>query len=742
MIALKSTRRLAFALLATPVALLAQVTPAPTAAREEAIVLSPFSVSATTTGRYQATEATSGSRVRISLFDSTQSVSVVTRELIEDIGAGRALDAAKFVSGVTESTIPNSLERTTTRGFQSDGATIDGFNYISFGNVDPSIIERIEVVKGPSAILAPQGVPGGTINLVSKKPRFTDSGSATAQIGSYDANRAELDVNRVLVAGKAAFRVVGGFERSEHIAGGNYRNSATVMPMFTYRLTPSTEVTLQAQIFNTWGGAYGGLPVDLSVGTNDKARLISGVSRELDLYGKMASRHSSGQYYRLLLTSVLAENFSMRLAANVTRSKLDSVGISVGNPVGTGLLITRNESTGAFAWNGTVRNDDPAFPRSGNRGFQTREGYNLQHDFVYDIKFDGVKSTTVAGYAIDYLKNPSYSINFTLPTFNIRSFTPTPYTNTNRGSDVIDYRKADQIYINQTLAFFDDRLKVNAGVARSSYTNYQNDALRTRTAGITPSVTLPSAGILFKPLPGLALFAGYSEQATAQFVSATFTPRTLTQDSKQWEVGARVQLLENRLYSTLTYFDIEQNAFGVPNPANAFVPPPVPLLPPLLSDRLAHGGEIEFTFVVSKNLSLIGNATVFKNRDIDNVPFRGTAEKSGAIWANYSGDRGGALGGWSFGAGIDYLAKRPGDLAQAFTSLSRPGSIIRQQPSFYLPARTLVSVKVGYKIDAHWRAQLNVDNIFDEEYLAASTARNTVFPGTPINPKLSVTYTF
>jgi len=598
------------------------------------------------------------------------------------------------------------------------------------------------VVKGPNAILAPQGVPGGTINLVSKKPRFTDSGSATAQIGSYDANRAELDVNRVLVAGKAAFRVVGGFERSEHIAGGNYKNSATVMPMFTYRLTPSTEVTLQAQIFNTWGGAYGGLPVDLYVGTNDKARLISGVSRELDLYGKMASRHSSGQYYRLLLTSALAENLSMRIAANVTRSKLSSVGISVGNPVGTGLLVTRNEQTGAFAWNGIVRNDDPAFPRSGNRGFQTREGYNLQHDFVYDIEFDGVKSTTVAGYAIDYLSNPSYSINFTLPTFNIRSFTPTPYTNTTRGSDVIDYRKANQIYINQTLAFLDDRLKINAGVARSSYTNYQNDLLRTRVGQLKPNATLPAAGILFKPMPSVALFAGYSKQATAQFVSSTFTPATPTQDSKQWEVGARVQLLDQRLYSTLTYFDIKQSNFGVPNPANAFVPPPVPLLPPLLSDRLAHGVELEFTFVVSKQLSLIGNATVFKNRDIDNIPFRGTAEKSAALWTNYTGERGGALGGWSFGAGIDYLAKRPGDLAQAFTSLSRPGSIIRQQPSFYLPARTLVSVKVGYKIDAHWRAQLNVDNIFDEEYLAASTARNTVFPGTPINPKLSVTYTF
>ena len=734
--------RIITALFAATTATAEAQTNAPAAAKEEAVVLSPFTVSTAPTGRYQATEATSGSRVRISLMDSTQSVSVVTRELIEDVGAGRILDAAKYVSGVYESTIPNALDRTTVRGFQSDGSTIDGFNYNSFGNVDPSIIERIEVVKGPNAILAPQGVPGGTVNIVSKKARFTDSGSLTAQVGRYDANRVEVDLNRVLPDGKGAFRIVAAEERSEHLVGGNYKNSTTVMPVFTYRLKPGTEITLQAQLFNTWGGAYGGLPVDLYLGTNDKAKFISTISRELDLYTKLASRHSSGQYYRLLLTSALTEHLSMRFAANNTYYRASSVGISIGNPVGTGLLVTRNESTGNFAWNGVTRNDDPAFPRSGAVGFQTRKNYNVQHDFVYDVKVDAVKSTTVAGYAVDYSRNPNYNVNFTLPNFNIRSFTVSPYTFTNQSSDAIDYRKATQFYLNETVSLLNDTLKLNAGVARSSYVNYQNDKFRNRTNGIKPDATLPAAGILFKPVPGVALFAGYSKQATAQFVSATSTPVALTQDSKQWEAGARVQLLDQRLYSTLTYFDIKQNNFGVPNPANAFVPAPVPLLPPLLTNRVAHGVEFELTFVISKNLSLVGNGTVMKNRDTDGVPFRGTAEKSAAAWLNYAGEKGGALSGWSFGAGFDYLAKRPGDLAQAFTTLSTPTKIIRQQPSFYLPARTLVSIKVGYRMDKNWRAQLNVDNIFDEQYLAASTARNTVFPGTPINPKLSVNYAF
>src|SRR5262245_11776970 len=128
--------------------------PAAPAPKDEPIVLSPFVVSSESATRYQATEATSGTRAPVELFESQQSVSVVTRDLIEDIGAGRVVDAAKYVAGVYESTIPNAQDRTSIRGFQNDGATIDGFSYFSFANVDPVLIDRIEVVKGPNAIMA------------------------------------------------------------------------------------------------------------------------------------------------------------------------------------------------------------------------------------------------------------------------------------------------------------------------------------------------------------------------------------------------------------------------------------------------------------------------------------------------------------------------------------------------------------------------------------------------------------
>ena len=725
---------------ASQVPVTTQAKPADTApAQEEIIELSPFSVSTTAGGRYQATDATSGTRVRVPLLDSTQSISVVTHDMIDDIGAGRILDAAKYVSGITESTIPNAQDRTTVRGFQSDGATIDGFNYFTYNNLDPVVVDRIEVVKGPNAILAPQGVPGGTINNVSKRPTFTNRGYVSGQVGRYDANRAEVDDNRVLIDGKLAVRFVGAEQRSENIAPGNFKRSTTAMPMFTYRFSPATELTVQAVLFNSWGGAYGGLPIDPTVGTNDKAKLVDGISKDLDLYTRMAARHSSGQYYRMFFTAGLTDNLSMRVAINASHFEGSSVGISIGVPVG-GLLVTPNPQTGYQVWNGVV-NNDPNFPRSGSTTFQSRTAYNVQNDYVYDVKFDKFKSTTVAGFGVDYLRNPIHANLFTMPSFAIKNFTAQPYTYTGAMNlDQVVYSRAQQIYINESLSFLDDMVKVNAGLAHSDYKNYVNNLYTVGygTASNAPSVNLPAFGIVFKPIKTVSLFAGASRQSTALSPSTTSALPASNQTSKQWEVGARAQLLDQRLFASLTYFDIKQNNYSVPNPANAFVPTPVPLLPPLYTDRVAHGTEFELTFVASKQVSLVGNVNVMRNRDPNGIPFRGIAEKSGALWINWTADKNGSLKGLSAGIGADYMSKRAGDAVSGYTAVYA----MPVQPSFFLSARTLVNATVSYRIGDHWKTQLNIDNLLNEDYLAASTARNTVFPGTPINPKFKVIYSF
>jgi iron complex outermembrane receptor protein len=270
------------------------------------------------------------------------------------------------------------------------------------------------------------------------------------------------------------------------------------------------------------------------------------------------------------------------------------------------------------------------------------------------------------------------------------------------------------------------------------------DLLTGNRVAATPAVTLPSAGLVVKIVDGVSLFYGYSKQATAVNPNAVIGATNYfdTQTSQQHEVGIRTQQLNNRLYATLSYFDIKQNNFSIPNPANSAVPVPSPLLPPLFSDRLAHGVELELKYAVTKDFSLVGSASSMKNRDADGVPFRGTAEKSAALWANYVFEKTSAVDGLSLGMGVDYLSERAGDTASGVTTSSTPTNVIRVQPSFWLPARTLVNANVAYRFDAHWRTQLNIENLLNTDYLQSSTGRTNVWPGAPINVRCTVTYSF
>jgi len=712
----------------------------------ETIILSPFTVSSEGTSRYQATEATSGTRVRVSLLDSTQSVSVVTRDLIEDIGAARVIDAAKYVSGVYESTIPNAQDRTTVRGFQSDGATVDGFNYFSFANLDPVIVDRIEVVKGPNAIIAPQGVPGGTVNNVSKKPVFKNRGYVSAQAGLYSSTRGELDVNRVISDGKLAVRISAAAQDADDYGDGNFHSSAIAMPQFTYRFSPKTEITVQAQISNWWALNFGGIPISPYSGSNDEARLVDGVDREFVPQREDITRHQSAQHYRAFFTTSFSDHLSLRVAGNLINSTGRSAQLNMGDTSGS--VRTRDPATGLTYWNGT-RNDNPSFTFGGSLNTQDRLYANLQNDLVYDFKNEVLKSTTVVGYAVNYTlveneKNRNYVLpgttTTTLSTQPLSTYTYTRYelAPTLNGWNTRHFRD-HQLYLYESLSLLNERLMLSAGISKNWFYTDNMDLLLNRRAKQEPEATLPSGGIVFKLLKNVSLYYGYSEQSTAINPSVTAVNLFDAQTSRQHEFGIRTQQLDNRLYVSLAYFDIKQDNFSIPNPANSAVPAPSPLLPPLFFDRVADGVELEFNYAVTKNFSLVGNGTVMKNRNSFDVPFRGTAEKSAAVWANYVFEKSGPLSGFSVGVGADYLSKRAGDSPSGFTT---PTSGVPVQPSFWLPERTLVNANLSYRIDEHWKTQLNVDNLFDKEYLQSSTGRTNVWPGMPFNAKLTVIYSF
>jgi iron complex outermembrane receptor protein len=730
-------------------------TPAPAG---EVVKLSAFEVSGQAPNRYQAADATSGGRLRTAIFDSPQTINVVTDALLKDVGATRILDALKFIPGVTESTIPNGLDRLTVRGFQVDGATVDGFFENTQNNVDPFSVDRIEVVKGPNAILSPTGSPGGTINNVTKKPLFVSPRhSVRLEYGAFDAGSVEFDSTGRLgdATSKFAYRLLVAYRDFDNYSDNSSIKRHSIAPSFSYQIAPKTKLTVQGQFSNWDSGNYLGIPIDPSAGSTNEARLLAGVSDKTAAYHDDIYRTDRRTAFRAFLTSELTEHLSVRLAARHTNYSMRVTQLNFAAINGNG--GARDPNTGLWVPY-TVFGPGPAFApspapvqsRTFNAGGSITDiiekRQNFQNDWVYTRTVAEVKSTTSAGFAYTRrLPDAAQSVlstNISAAPINFDNVVLGRYTDTgvvNTNNNILELTR--QYYANQSVAAFGERAIFSAGVSKFEARNGTKEFLAGRASStVNSDETTINYGVVVKPVPHVSLFFGHAENATpiATNISPPGTPAFSV--GSQDEFGGRVRLMENRLQLAVTYFKILQNSYSVPNPANLAVPTPVPPFPNLFSDRKAKGWELEGTFEIQKGFTVIGNYTTFTNRDPFNVPFRGTAEKSAAAWARYEFQNA-DLKGFNVSAGINWMDKRPGDAPFGFTPASTPTRVIPNLPSFYLPARTLVDLSAGYTRGA-WTYQGNIDNVFDKKYLLASISRTAVYPGPGINFRASATYRF
>ncbi|HKB91051.1 MAG TPA: TonB-dependent receptor, partial [Opitutaceae bacterium] len=709
---------------------------------DEIVTLSPFTVQGAQPGRYVSTESASGGRVRADIMDATQSISVITHDLIEDIGAGSTLQAAKFVSGITESTIPNDNDRLTIRGFQTEGQVIDGFGRGGQAMLDPVFTDRIEVVKGPNAILSPTGSPGGTINVVTKKPKFSNFGSISGQVGVYDANRAEVDYNRVL-SDNFAFRFVGAFQDTRGWAGQPYRTTS-FMPEITYHNKKGTELTLQWVSMDFHEQDYFGVPIDPSAGTNTGANILAGIPRKLDYDGNTYRYDRRPAELRAFLTTPLSDAFSMRVAAAYGKKSQGWDQALAGGATGGGF----NPLTGEFA-PGVTYGPAPGYvaspatpqprilPRAGFGDDNSNGGGAFQNDYIYAWKGDSMKLQAQGGFAYNYgyAKERQFAVSAAPINFDA----PTP-TNVVIGADTLRQNSnssSTQLYVNSVLGLWNDRLNLSGGYTNNNFNLTMRDLLIGGNYEASVNKSLVFYGVVLKPIETVSLYYGHAENTGLNSAFNIAQGSAPTQDGKQNEVGVRGEFLEKRILATIAYFHITQSNFPIGNPANNTVPPPVPPLPALLTDRIAKGWEYELRAAITNGLSFIGNATTYTNRDANNIPLRGAAEKSAAGWLHYDFSALPSLKGFSAGIGADWLSKRSGDQGNGLTPANVP-----KQPSFYLPARTVVSMNLAYRFNKHWNAQVNMDNLLNQKYLQASLSRFDVWPGPPFNARLRVEYSF
>jgi iron complex outermembrane recepter protein len=226
----------------------------------ETLVLSPFQVNSENDEGYIATNTLAGSRLNTSLFDTPASISVMTKEFLNDIGALNVAQAMEYaLSGGNDIGGGNANVGATTgnglidnnfnfqiRGFRRATQTRDYFDTIISG--DTFNLDRIDIARGPNSILFGIGGPGGIVNVTPKRARADrDINEISFVSGSWNLRRGAVDVNRPLIDGKLALRANLMMQRADAFRDFESDDQERGALALEWRPTASTTVRLNGE---------------------------------------------------------------------------------------------------------------------------------------------------------------------------------------------------------------------------------------------------------------------------------------------------------------------------------------------------------------------------------------------------------------------------------------------------------------------------------------------------------------
>lgn len=678
-------------LLLSPFVATAQ-TPESTSNRLEEVVVSGKKIE-----HYLATDALTGTKTGAALRDLPLSINVISRELIED----------RRLTSLSESldNVPGVQRKLGYGGTQNFGAFIRGFDtgVITFRNGfrdfgfytlrDVANVERFEVLKGPASILYGTLQPGGITHTLTKRPLATAFNRVTAVTGSDDFYRAELDSGGPL-AEQVFYRLNAAYEDADSYRDLVDSRAEFFAPVVTWKLSESTHWTFEAEYKHAEFVWDLGLPKNALVLRAPINRFLGEVDKKNDVTSVFVS---SVLEHRFNDTWRLRQNASYAYSGGdyAIRSPLPTI---------TGTSVSR----GAY--------DSPSHS----------DNVNLQHELIGSLQLAGMKHEGVIGVDL-YRNRDTYDFNarsigaidLFAPVYGGALGEPSPQFGNQVTSDAIG------VYV-QDLIAIRDNVKLLAG-ARWDRIRYENvdritGALVRRA---TDTAVSPQLGIVIQPRASTSLYGSYS----TSFVPITNGIKADgsyldPEKGKQFEIGAKQDLLDNRASATLAVFCVTKQNVSQADPAN----PPFRIQ---IGEQKSRGAELSVSGTLLPGWSIVaGGAYIdaYVSRDTTlrfGTPLENVPTWSGNLWTTYRASLG-ASGGLTLGTGVYYADQRQ---VNRFN-----GPAI-----FFMPSYTRVDAMAGYERE-HWSVQLNLKNLTDE--VIYDLAGTSLMPQQPRSWLLSASYTF
>lgn len=643
---------------------------------------------------YLAKDSISATRTDTPLREVPQTVVVVPNQVLEDAAATR-VDTALDLAGVGRANNFAGLGLTefTIRGFATGEYYRNGFpiNRGFPNSPDVASIERIEVLKGPSAFLYGRGDPGGTFNIVTKQPLAERSFAIGTQYGSYNLKRSTFDATGALDEdGKVLARITGAVEDNgsfrDFVRGDRYY----LAPVIAWKPTADTTVTLEGELISTSQTFDRGVvPIAGNLRALPRTRFIGepGIApvRNDNALGQLRIEHR------------LDPNWVVSAGAQVLGGNLAGDGAGAIGVLADGRTLRRTFERRDLTWSDL----DLQVNLAGK--FETGP---FRHTLLTGLDYDSYRyrevfnrsNATTNPFFLDLL-TPQYGQRLPPLTASVSNL----LENTQSFAGYIQ----DQIDITP-------RLHALVGVRVEDIGLVSTSFLNNRTTRLQGTAATPRLGLVYDLFDTVSVYGNYSRSFRPN-TGADRTGRPFAfQEGEGVEAGAKFTLLDGRLSATAAVFDIKRT--------NVLTTDPLDVNFSVAAGEVrSRGFDLSFAGYLAPGWRVIGtyayvDAAVSRDNALPvgtrlaNIPENSFSVQS--VYEFQSGD----LRGLGLGGGVSFAGQRV-----AGTALS----------TFKLPEYTVFNLISYYQITPGVRVYLNVDNLFDETFYDRAFQNRYATPGLP-----------
>jgi catecholate siderophore receptor len=684
-----------------------RLTVSPTDVGDLTLALEIASTTATVTitdgGDYQSATIFSATKTPTAARDLPQSVSVVSRQQIADQLFTSVSDIARYQAGISAPQGENNRDQLIIRGQNSssdfflNGVRDDVQYYRDLYN-----LERVEILRGPNALVFGRGGGGGVVNRISKEAFDSPLYEFTAQAASFGNRRGAFDINTPI--NKAiALRLNGVGEISDsfrdfvELRRFGFSPTATITPDSSSRITLSYDLFRDRRTADRGITSFNGRPVDVPIST---------------FYGD-------------------PENSKVRLGANLFSASYERI---------FGSLIFRNRTMygdyDRFYQNyvpGAVNPATLLVSLTAYNNETLRRNLFNQTDFIYTGSTGAIKHTFLGGFEVgrqhsNNFRNTGYFNNTTtsilVPFDNPLTSTPITFRQSATDAD-------NRVHLNLAAAYVQDQIELSRYVQliaglRFDYfdLDFHNNRNNSDLSRIDRLVS-PRLGLVIKPLTRLSLYGNYSvsylPSSGDQFSSLTsITQQVKPEKFTNYEAGVKWDV-RNDLSLTAALYRLDRTNTRSNHPTD-------PTIILQTGSQRSNGFELNLNGAITRRWSIAGGyafqdafissstTAAPEGQKVAQVP-----RHSFSIWNRYQ-----LLKRLGLGAGI----VRQSDV---FASIDN---------TVVLPAYTRVDGAVFYTFNEKFRLQANIENLFDTRYYQNADNNTNISPGSSRAAKVALVARF